>query len=207
MSSNSPREIIADPPVKGVWEDEYPSEYDKDLVDKRIDEKIAEALTNTSIAGLLIDNTIPQSKIIGLEFKQPTGWISAGQTTGFTVDGGSHDFGFTGVVYSSVQSPDFIRDGGYTQFRMKVMIYFTALNGCTSFNFQIQTNHHFIATNTVYSVTFVPVAGTPMGFDSKWIDIPKAVTDQTNTYSPNYLFNTAGGNPTVGYMFAGSEVR
>lgn len=64
MSTNGTREIIADPPIRGIWEDEYPSQYDKDEVRRVIREEIAEALTNVSIAGLLVDNTIPGPKIM-----------------------------------------------------------------------------------------------------------------------------------------------
>jgi hypothetical protein len=58
-------ELVADPEVRGVWDDEYPIEYDREEVRRVIREEIAEALTNTSIGGLLIDGTIPVSKLLG----------------------------------------------------------------------------------------------------------------------------------------------
>jgi hypothetical protein len=63
MSNNDPREIIVDPPIRGVWEDEYPTEYDRFAVEKVMDEKIAAAIGSPSINGLLLDNTVPLGKL------------------------------------------------------------------------------------------------------------------------------------------------
>ena len=64
--STDPHEIIADPPVRGIWDDVYPLEYDRDEIRKVIREEIAEAIGNPTVSGLLLDNTIPRSKLIGV---------------------------------------------------------------------------------------------------------------------------------------------
>lgn len=194
------RKIIADPPIKGVWNDVWPDEYDKDEVRKVIREEIKEALSNTNISGTLIDNTIPQSKIIASG--NPTHLVSVGISTAATVDGAYHDYSTAPYVG---WAPEFLE--GFTEVRINWLIYISALNGCTSLNSNVGMNDVFVGWRLLYGRTDAPPFLTTNQFDSGWIKLPAEMKRATNFVAPGYAYNTGGGNPTIQYQFLDIWVR
>jgi hypothetical protein len=135
-------------------------------------------------------------------------WYGVGINFG-TVDGANHDYPptLTGTVTYGGFHPGELRDGGFTQSRVRVSLYFTSA-GATLFNYFFTMNHVFTAYVDWWGIGSGDAGWTGHRFyDSGWFTIPAGILNGSFFMAPGYRFDAAGAGYSVNFQFVSVEVR